>query len=152
MFSFLNGIISGATQRFLSYDLGTDNKERLHKVFNTAVGIHFGISLFVVIIAETVGLWFVLNKLVIPADRLTAATWVYHFSVASSVLFIMSMPYNACIIAHEKMEAFAYISILDVILKLLIVFLLQICGYDKLILYSVFMFLVQLLIRFIYNI
>lgn len=151
MFSFLNGIISGATQRFLSFELGTDNKERLHNVFNTAVGIHLGISLLIVLLAETIGLWFVLNKLVIPEERITAAIWVYHFSVASSVLLIMSMPYNACIIAHEKMEAFAYISILDVILKLLIVYLLLIWGVDKLILYAVLMFLVQLFIRCIYN-
>ena len=152
MFSFLNGTISGATQRFLSYEIGTNNKERLQKVFNTAVGIHIIISVLILFLAETIGLWFVLNKLVIPEDRMTASIWVYQFSVASSILFLMSMPYNACIIAHEKMGAFAYITVIDVVLKLLIVYLLQIGGFDKLILYAVLMFVVQLTIRFIYNI
>ena len=152
MFGFLNGTISGATQRFLSYELGRNDFLRLRKVFNTAIGIHAIISLAIIILAETIGLWFVLNKLVIPEDRMTAAIWVYQFSIASSVVFLMSMPYNACIIAHEKMSAFAYIGILDVILKLLIVYLLVIGNIDKLILYAVLMFLVQLLIRFIYNI
>ena len=152
MFAFLNGTISGATQRFLTFELGLGNKEKLRKVFNTAVGIHAIISLIILLLSETIGLWFVLNKLVLPADRLIPTVWVYQFSILSSIVFLMSMPYNACIIAHEKMGAFAYISIIDVVLKLAIVFILQIANVDKLILYSFLMFLIQLFIRFIYNI
>lgn len=151
MFAFLNGTISGVTQRFFTFELGTGNKEKLKSVFNTAICIHWIVAGVIVFLAETIGLWFVCNKLVIPDERMTAALWVYQFSILSTVVFFISIPYNACIIAHEKMSAFAYISIIEVVLKLLIVYLLLLSGYDKLIVYAILMFLVQLLIRLIYN-
>lgn len=152
MFAFLNGTISGVTQRFLTFELGTGNREKLKSVFNTAMCIHWIVAGIIVILAETIGLWFVYNKLVIPDDRMVAALWVYQFSILSTVVFFVSIPYNACIIAHEKMSAFAYISIIEVVLKLLIVYLLLLSNYDKLIIYAILMFLVQLLIRLIYNV
>lgn len=152
MFSFLSGTISGVTQRYLTYELGTGNTEKLEKVFNTAMVIHAGIALLIIILAETIGLWFVLNKLVIPHERMSAALWVYQFSIASCVVFMLSIPYNACIIAHERMSAFAYISIIEVTLKLAVLYVLMVQSYDKLIIYALLIFVVQLLIRFIYNV
>lgn len=151
MFAFLNGTISGVTQRYLTYELGAGNADRLKKVFNTAMCIHWLIAIVILLLAETLGLWFVYNKLVIPEGRLTAALWVYQFSILSTIVFIVSVPYNACIIAHEKMSAFAYISIIEVVLKLLVVYMLLLTGLDKLIFYAFLIFAVQLLIRVIYN-
>ncbi|MBQ8422412.1 MAG: lipopolysaccharide biosynthesis protein [Bacteroidales bacterium] len=152
MFAFLNGTLSGATQRFITYEIGVGNQENLNRVFNTAMCIHWMVAILVFVLAETVGLWFLYNKLVISAERLTAALWVYQFSVLSTMVLIVSLPYNACIIAHEKMSAFAYISIIEVLLKLVIVYLLSLTKYDKLIVYAFLLFLVQLLIRGIYTI
>jgi len=152
MFAFLNGAMSGGTQRFLLIALGEGNYDKLKRVFSTCFLTHALIALIVFVLAETVGLWFVLEKLVIPADRMTAAIWVYECSILSSIITIISMPYNAAIIAHEKMSAFAYISILEAILKLGIVFLLLIGNIDRLILYSVLYLLVGVAIRFVYTI
>ena len=118
MFSFLNGAMASATQRYLNVDIATGNEAHLKVSFRTAMQIHVLIALFILILAETVGLWFVLNKLVIPENRMYAAMWVYQFSIVASMVSIISLPYNAAIIAHERMSAFAYISIMDVVLKL----------------------------------
>lgn len=152
MFAFLNGTISGVTQRYITYELGTGNKKNLQVVFNTSMCIHWLIAFIILLLAETIGLWFVLHKLVIPEARMTAAIWVYQFSILSTIVLIVSIPYNACIIAHERMSAFAYISIVEVMLKLLVVYLLLLSDGDKLILYAFLIFTVQLLIRFVYTI
>lgn len=152
MFGFINGAMSTSTQRYLTFELGRGDFECLHKVFSTAVIIHALISLLVVFLAETVGLWFFYHKMVIPEMRLNAAMWVYQFSVLATVVMIMSVPYNASIIAHERMSAFAYISVLEVVLRLLVVYLLQIGHLDKLALYAVLIFMVQLGIRILYGI
>lgn len=150
MFAFLSTAMSSATQRYITFALGKGDKKRLNVVFNTAVFIHIIISLFVLILGETVGLWFVVNKLVIPEGREFAAMCVYQCSILTSLIAIMSVPYNADIVANEKMSAFAYISILEVILKLLIVFTLVVIPADKLISYAVLMVCVQISIRFVY--
>lgn len=150
MFSFFNTAMSSATQRYITFALGKGDKQRLNVIFNTAVVIHLGISLCVLILGETIGLWFVMSKLVIPAERSVAAMWVYQCSILTSLVSIMSVPYNADIVANEKMSAFAYISILEVILKLLIVFVLVIIPADKLISYAILVVCVQLIIRYIY--
>lgn len=151
MFGFLNASMTGTTQRYLNFELGKGDYKRLREVFVTSVNIHILISVIVVVLAETVGLWFVYNKLVIPADRMIAAIWVYQMSILTTVIAMMSYPYNAAIIAHEKMSAFAYISVFEVILRLGIVFLLPLFGIDKLLFYAVLVAVVQLLIRFIYS-
>ncbi len=151
MFTFINSAMVSSTQRYLNFELATGNDEKLKSIFNTTLQIHAFIALFIILLGETVGLWFVMNKLVIPEARMTAAMWVYQCSILSCVVGIMSAPYNADIIAHEKMSAFAYISILDVFLKLLIVCLLFISPYDKLITYAILILTVQLLIRYIYT-
>ena len=151
MFTFINGGMVSSTQRYLNFEIAKGNAERLRSVFNTALQIHALIALVIIILGETIGLWFLLEKLVIPEERMTAAMWVYQCSIVACVVNIMSVPYNADIIAHEKMSAFAYISILDVTLRLVIVYLLVISPIDKLIAYAILTLLVQLLIRYVYT-
>lgn len=152
MFSFINGGMVSATQRYLTFEIGRGDQEKLKRVFTTALQIHALISLIIVLLGETVGLWFLCNKMVIPESRFTAAMWVYQCSIIACVVNIMSIPYNADIIAHEKMSAFAYISIFEVSLKLAIVYLLTLIPLDKLIVYSILILVVQVSIRFIYSI
>jgi len=153
LFSFLNNAMSVSTSRFLTVELGRKEYDKLNKTFSAALSIHIGIAILVFILAETIGLWFVLNKLVIPDDRMNAAIWVYQFSILSSMVGLTQVPYNATIIAHEKMDVYAYVSILDVSLKLIIVFAITwIAGIDKLILYSILIFMVSLTTAMTYRI
>lgn len=150
MFGFINSAMAIGTQRYLTFELGRKNYEQLSKVFFTSVLIHALIASLLVLLAETIGLWFIEHKMTIPPERMNVTFWVYQFSILSTIVMIMSVPYNASIIAHEKMTAFAYISVLEVVLKLLIVYLLQFGKFDKLKSYAILMFVVQLSIRFIY--
>lgn len=152
LFGFLSGAMSSATQRFLTYDIGQKNYVQLRKTFNAAQIIHIGIAILIVLLAETIGLWFINNKLNLPEVRMEAALWVFHFSVLSFVVTVIQSPYNALIIAHEKMSVFAYLSILDVLLKLVVVFLLVQISYDKLELYGVLIFVVSVIIAVFYRI
>ena len=152
MMGFLNASMSGATSRFLTFELGRGDKERLAKTFSSALIVHIGIAIVVLILAETVGLWFLCNKLNIPAERMQAAHWVYQLSILSAMFGITQVPYNAAIIAHEKMDVYAYVEILNVSLKLLIVYLLCIGNFDKLILYASLMLAVSILIMMVYRI
>lgn len=142
MFGFLNSSMSATTQRFISFSLGRGD-DNLNKVFSTCVLTHALIALGVLVLVESVGLWFLYNKMIIPEVRMDAAFWVFQFSALSTVVTVMSIPFNADIIAHEKMSAFAYISIVEVCLKLLIVFLLDVGNIDKLVLYGFLLLLVQ---------
>ena len=151
MFAFINGGMVSATQRYLTFELGRHNESKLTNVFSTAIQIHAVIAFIIIVLAETIGLWFLYYKMVIPAERMDAAIWVYQCSVIACVTNIMSIPYNADIIAHEKMSAFAYISIIEASLKLGIVYLLIWSPIDKLIIYAVLILLVQFTIRIIYS-
>lgn len=151
MLGFLNGSLSGASSRFLTFELGKGEIGNPRKIFSTILCIHLILALVIIIIGETIGLWFVHNKLVIPENRMTAALWVYHFSILTAVISIISVPYNSLIIAREKMSAFAYISIVEVSLKLFIVWILSLLSYDKLIVYAILLLCVQLFIRMLYN-
>ncbi len=152
MLGFLNASMSGATSRFLTFELGRGNMKRLSDTFASALIAHIGIAIIVFVIAETIGLWFLLNKLVIPEGRMTAAHWVYQMSIVSAMIGITQVPYNATIMAHEKMDVYAYMEILSVTLKLLIVYLLTIGNFDKLILYGALVLMVSITIRMIYRI
>ena len=152
MFSFFNDSMSGATSRFITYELGKGNLQKLNQLFSTALIIHIFIALFVLGVAETIGLYFFEYKLVIPDDRLASAMVVYHCSVVSMMIGIIQVPYNAVIISHEKMNVYAYIGILNVLLRLLIVYMLVIGNYDKLILYSGLQLFVSVIIIVIYKI
>lgn len=152
MFGFINGSMSSATQRYITFALGKEDKNRLQKVFSTTLQIHTLIAGIIVLLGETIGLWFLYNIIQIPADRMDAAFWILQCSIMSTVIMIISVPYNADIIAHEKISAFAYLSILEVILKLAIVYMLVVFPFDKLIVFAFLMLAVQLLIRFCYSI
>lgn len=151
MFTFLNSAMSSATSRYITFEIGKGNMEQLKKVFSTALQIHAAIALLIVTLGETVGLWFLMNELVIPDGRMEAAMWVYQCSIVTAVVTIMSVPYNADIIAHEKMSAFAYISVLEILLKLAIVYLLVVLPFDKLKVYAVLVLMVGILVRYIYT-
>ena len=150
-FAFLNGAMASATQRFLTFEIGRKDKIQLQRVFSMSVSIHFLIALIIFILAETVGLWFLNTQLTIPKERMSASHWVYHFSILTLMVNMVSVPYNAMIIAHERMNVFAWVSIVEVTLKLIIVFILQWFGFDKLKFYAVLIFSIALLIRFIYG-
>ena len=149
--NFLNASMTATTQRFLTFELGTGNKKRLHEVFITSVHIHLILSLFLVLISETGGVWFLMEKMVIPEERMTAAMWCFQLSLVTAVAEVMSCPYQSVIIAREKMSAFAYISILDAFLKLAIVGMLLLTGFDRLIVYAILYTIEKLLIRVVYN-
>lgn len=151
MLSFLNASMSGATSRFLAYEIGRGDEKVLNETFSTAFIIHLLVAIVVLVISETVGLWFLENKLVIPEERMHAARIVYQFSIFATLLGITQVPYNACIIAREKMNIYAYVEILNVVLRLLIVYLLVIGNYDKLILYALLQFLVSVVVLFTYR-
>lgn len=151
MFGFINSSMTSATQRYITFALGKGDMTQLQKVFCTALQIHVFISVLIIVLGETVGLWFMYTQMQIPESRMDAAFWVLQCSIISTAIMIISVPYNAEIIAHEKMSAFAYISILEVVLKLAVVFLLLVFSYDKLILYAFLILMVQLLIRFCYS-
>lgn len=151
MLGFLTGSLSAVSSRYITYDLGKGDMEVMKKTFGNILSIHLLIAVVVFIVGETVGLWFMTTQLQIPAERETAAFWVYQFSIFSSMLAVISSPYNAAIIAHEKMSAFAYISIADAFLKLLIVYLLVVIPYDKLIIYAILLFTIQCFDRLIYG-
>lgn len=151
MFAFLNGAMVTSTQRYITFELGKGNMQRLKEVFTTCVQIHLIISLIIIILGETVGLWFLYEKMVIPEERFTAAMWVYQLSILTMCVQVMSAPYNSDIVAHEQMGVFAAISVIEVVLKLAVVYMLVIGDFDKLILYAVLIAVIQLLIRFFYT-
>lgn len=151
IFSFIKGSLNGATSRYITIELGKGNDLQLQRIFSISLIIHALFSLLIVLIAETIGLWFLTHEMQIPEERMNAALWVYHSSILTAVTMMMSAPYNAVIIAHERMNAFAYISILESVLKLSIVFMLPAFPTDKLALYAILIALVQLLIRMCYQ-
>ena len=150
MMAFLSGAMSSATQRFLSYELGRNDSLQFHNVFRMSINIHLLIIIIVLLIAETLGVWFVNNQLIIPSDRLAAANIVFHCAIFSFACSVISVPYSAAIISCEKMSAFAYISIADVILKLIMVLLLTYYGEDKLKVYAVLLSFTSLISLFCY--
>lgn len=152
MLGVLNGAMSVSSQRYLTFELGRGDTIRLKQTFSMCFSIYVLLSILIVAVAETVGLWFLNNKMVIPENRLYAANWVYQLSILTFVNSLMMNPYNAVIIAHEKMNIYAYISILEVFLKLGILFLLVHIPYDNLIVYACLVFFVTFLISMIYQI
>lgn len=143
MFTFLNTSMSGATSRFLTFELGKGDKTRLKETFSSAFIVHCIIALAVLVLAETIGLWFLCYKLVIPPERMVAAHVVYQLSVISTMVNITQVPYSASMMSHERFDVYAYMEILNVTLKLLIVYLLLVISYDKLIVYAFLVFAVS---------
>ena len=150
MFSLLTGSISSAINRYLTFEIGKGDKQKLNIVFSTSINILALISVIVFLLLETLGVWFLNSNLNIPPERLFAANCVLQCAIISFVIAILMIPYNASIIAHEDMKVFANLSILDVILKLVIVYLLYITPFDRLITYSILLLSVTLLVSWIY--
>lgn len=142
MFAFLNNSMTGATQRYYNYEIGSNGDEGVRKVYCAAIIIHASIAVLVVVVAEFVGLWYIKNKLVVEPDRVNAAIWIFHFSLCSLFLNILNAPYTAAIMAYEKMNYYAIIGVVDAVLKLLIAFVLFASHSDRLILYGFLFFLI----------
>lgn len=152
LFGFLNGSMTAATSRFISFDIGKKDYEHLKSTFSSALIIHCLIALLVLILGETIGLWFINTQLVIPKDRIFAANWVYQMSVLAMMINFTQIPYGSCIVSHENFKIYAYVDILNSILKLLIVYFLLIVSFDKLILYSSLVLCVTFITTVIYRI
>ena len=151
MFTVISGSLSAAISRFITYELGKGDQSKLNRIFSASVTIQLLLSLIIVVLIESVGVWFLNAKMTIPVDRMTAANWVLQFSIITFVINLISVPYNAAIIAHEKMSAFAYISILEAVCKLAIAFLIIVSPMDKLIFYAILMCTVSIIVRFTYG-
>ncbi len=152
MFGILSGSLSSAISRFITFELGKGDIDKLKKIFCTSVNIQVILIAIITILMETIGIWFLNNKMVIPEERLAAANWVFQFSVVTFALNLLSVPYNAVIIAHEKMSAFAYISIVDVTLKLIVAFIIVYNPFDKLVYYGLLIMICGVINRSIYAI
>lgn len=150
LFSFLKGSITTAIQRYLNYALGRNELEYEQKVFSTSCYILFALSLILILVLETVGLWFINTQLTLPADSLRDANIVYQLSILTFILGIVRVPYDSLIMAHERMAFYAYTSIVEAILKLLVAFMLLLFSSDKLILYAVLIMLVTIIMNGIY--
>lgn len=152
MFSLISSSLTNSIMRFLSFELGKGDPIKLRKTFSTAINVMLLLSALLLLLGETLGLWFLNNKMNIPEDRMIAANWVLQCSILTFITSLISIPYNAAIIAHEKMNAFAYISILEALLKLLLAYALVITMFDKLICYSLYILAISIVIRLIYGI
>lgn len=151
LLSFLSSALTSATQRFLTFELGNNEITGFQKVFSLSLLIYLGLALIIVLLLETVGVWFLNSWLQIPGERMWAANWVYQFTLISFIFSMLRTPYSAAVIAYERMSFFAYISIADVMLKLLIVYILKVLPFDKLLIYSVLLSVVTLLINQLYS-
>ena len=151
LFSFLNAALLSATQRFLNFHLGRGDYRQTNVVFCMSMNTYLLLSVVVVVLGETVGLWFVNTQLNIPAERMYAAQWVYQFTLLQFVINLLRVPYNATIIAYERMNFYAYVSLVEVIIKLAVVYLLYITTFDKLIFYSFLYTLIPLVVTYVYK-
>jgi O-antigen/teichoic acid export membrane protein len=149
LFTFLQTALNASTQRFMSVELGRGDLPRLKRVFDVSMSLYLLVALIVVVVAETLGLWFLNTQLIIPPERMNAVNWVFQFTILITCVNIIQTPYNASIIAHEKMSFYAWISIADVVLKLGAVFLLMVSPVDKLASYAGLLLAVSLVIFFI---
>ena len=151
MLGFLNSSMSNAVQRYLSFEIGKNNEAGVNRIFNVSLFAHAGIAVFVFVVMEIVGVWYLNTHMNIPAERMDAANWVLQCSIFTTLFTIVQVPYNAIIISKEQMGIYAYISILEVVLKLLVVYMLTIGNFDKLKLYSVLIMVVTIGIMMIYR-
>lgn len=136
MFSFLNTSMSNATQRFYNYEIGKNGRKEVTKVFNTSIVIQLTLAFLVILVIETLGVWYLYNKMVIPEERMDAALWIFQFSVVSLFFTIMNVPFVGAVMAFERMDFFALLGIIDAVLKLLIVLIIPYLHGDNLIFYG----------------
>ena len=151
MFSFINSTMSSATSRFLTFEIGRGNKEKLKETFNASLWVHVIIAVIILVLCETIGLWFLQCKMIIPQGREMAANVVFQLSIISTLISITQVPYNATLIAHEKLDIYAYVEMINVFLRLGILYVLVLVNVDKLILYGVLVLLVSTCIAMFYR-
>ena len=144
MFTVISGAMTTATQRFLSIEIGKGENGDVKGIFGTMLIIHILLAVIILLLAETVGIWFLNNHMNFPLDRYEAANWVFQFSLLVFILSVINVPYNGALIAYEKMSAFAYFSIIDAVLKLVICYVIAMTSFDRLIVYAALMALVQI--------
>ncbi len=152
MFTLISGAMTTASQRFLSFEIGKGDAGDIQSLFSTAVLIHVFLAMIIFVLGETLGVWFVNSYMNFPQDRYVAANWVFQFSLVTFIVNVLSVPYNAALIAYERMSAFAYVSILEAGLKLVTVFLLVVSPFDKLIFYAALLAFIAIAIRIIYGV
>ena len=152
MFALISAALTSACTRFLNFELGKGDPERQNIVFSTAVTIQWGLAIIVAILSEAIGVWYVNNVMVLPPERLTAANWCFQFSVFNFCMNLITVPYNASIIAHEKMKAFAYVSIFQGLAQLGISFMVYYEPFDRLVFYAFMLMCLQFLIRYMYQV
>ena len=152
MFSLISGALSHSAGRFLTFELGRGNMDGVKRYFSTSLLIHIALAFIILIVSETIGMWFLNNRMVIPEDRLSAANWVFHASIFSFMINLFSVPYNASIVSHERLNVFAYIGIIDIMLRLFVVLFIAYSSFnfDHLIVYAILLVLVSCLIQTIY--
>ena len=148
---FLNSALGGSTSRFLTFALGEKNEEKQKKTFGATLNLHICVALFVLIVGETIGLWFFYEKMIIPEERLTAAFWVYQFSIITTMVSFTQVPYNASLIAHEEMSIYAYVGLYEAFSRLTIAYLITISPIDKLVFYGLLFLLNTLAVQFYYR-
>lgn len=151
MFSVISASLSNSITRYITFELGRGDKKKLSDVFSTSINVQIALSAIIILLVEILGVWFLYTKLNIPESRITAAFWVLQCSLLTFVIQLISLPYNATLIAHERMNVFAYIGLLEAILKLLCVFAIAITPFDRLISYAIFLSISALIIRAIYG-
>lgn len=151
MFAFLNTALAQATERYIAYGLASSSVDEQRKTFSMLLNVHISIALILFVLCETVGLWLFYHKLVIPADRMDSAFWVMQCSIVTLIITVTQVPYNASIFGHEKMSIYAYISILEAVLKLLAVLSLKFFFADKLLAYGILIMIVSAIIAFCYR-
>ena len=147
----LNGALSSSTSRFLAYELGMKDAEMLKRTFSVSLNLHMAVAFIVLLLAETIGLWFFYEKMVIPVERLSAAWWVYQFSIVTVMVNFTQVPYNASLIAHENMSIYAYVGLYDAFSRLAIAYLLSLSPMDDLVFYALLLMLNTFLIQFFYR-
>ena len=151
LFSFISGTLASGTQRFISFGIGEGDLEKLKKTFSCAMSLHLLIAVIIFIIGETLGVWYVYNKLNVDPGRIEAAFWCYQFSLITALISIIQTPFNGAMIAHEKMDIYAYMTIFEVIVKLVAAYTIMIVPFDKLIFYSVLLLCANIFSTCIYN-
>ena len=152
MFTFLNGSLGSATSRYITFELGRRDYERVNRVFNVALLIHIALAVLIIILAETIGLWFFYEKMTIPEERMSAAFWVYQISILTCFFSLTQVPYNAMIIANENMRIYAWVGIVEAVFKLAIAFILPFAPFDTLVYYALLLCVVQISIMLFYRI
>ena len=151
MFSIISSPLSSACSRFLNYEMGKGAQDRISIVFSTSLSVHILLAVIIAILCEVIGVWYIYNHMVLPAGRLVAATLCFHFSVFNFCTNLITIPYNAAIIAHERMKVFAYVSLFEGIAKLLVCFLIMVTPFDRLVFYGFLLLVIQLCVRATYQ-